>query len=372
MLLIGSRHRRDSCSEAYRFARSEASRPTRRSTAPSGLLSWGSSIAPPPTQPSLRPLPVQAVTQTSARDCQVPSVFRSCRSSRLQRFPPQPSRSEDPLVRRSAGLLHPAAGHGVHQVSNSLPYLSEEPDPKVVDPKVRGKSSPVANTLRSVPLLGSLEPCRHRVSSFRTRSRSPTGVPSRRSEPRPLPCRHGALRCSPTSGLSSAEESVAMRATLPLRARSMLPWALDRLVPDAAARFALPSVAAGRFAWRPEPLRRPPTRTSGEGRVFRPCLAPATRCRNRPRREIAAGRRGSGNSRRSRLGRTPSCLTECQWIRPERKVHRVGPVTRRCWVADVIATHLRRDSFATQCSLRRAATGGSSSCSPSFRGCPRT
>jgi len=126
-------------------------------------------------------LPVQAVTQTSARDCHVPSVFRSCRSSRLQRFPPQPNRSEDLLVRQSAGLLHPAAGHGVHQVSDSLLHLSEEPDPKVVDPKVRGKSSPVASTLRSVPLLGSLGPCRHRVSSFRTRSRSPTGVPSRRS-----------------------------------------------------------------------------------------------------------------------------------------------------------------------------------------------
>jgi hypothetical protein len=73
-----------------------------------------------------------------------------------------------------------------------------------------------------------------------------------------------------------------MRATLPLRARSMLPWALDRLVPDAAARFALPSVSAGRFTWRPEPLRCPSTRTSREGRVFRPCLAPATHAVNLP------------------------------------------------------------------------------------------
>jgi hypothetical protein len=282
------------------------------------------------------------------------------------------SESEDPLVRLSAGLLHPAAGHGVHHVSDFLLGLSTERRPEGRGPRGPSRSRPLWRRPFEAFPSSAAGPCRHRVSSFRTRSRSPTGVPSRRSEPRPLPCRHGALRCSPTSGLSSAEESVAMRATLPLRARSMLPWALDRLVPDAAARFALPSVAAGRFAWRPEPLRRPPTRTSGEGRVFRPCLAPATRCHNRPRREIAAGRRGSGNSRRSRLGRTPSCLTECQWIRPERKVHRVGPVTRRCWVADVIATHLRRDSFATQCSLRRAATGGSSSCSPSFRGCPRT
>jgi hypothetical protein len=45
---------------------------------------------------------------------------------------------------------------------------------------------------------------------------------------------------------------------------------------------------------------------------------------------------------------------------------------RRRSVADVIATHLRRDSFATQRRLRRAAAGGSSSFSPSFRGCPRT
>jgi hypothetical protein len=42
------------------------------------------------------------------------------------------------------------------------------------------ESSPVARTLRSVPLLGSLRPCRHRASSFRTWSRSPAGVPSRR------------------------------------------------------------------------------------------------------------------------------------------------------------------------------------------------
>jgi hypothetical protein len=230
----------------------------------------------------------------------------------------------------------------------------------------------VAKTLRSVPLLGSSN---HAVtasplsgviaftdwcafSPFRAHARSRVATVRE--------------RCPPTSRLFSTEESVAMRATLPRRARSMLPWALDRLVPMAAALLARCPARAGHFAWRPEPRWRPPTRTSGEGRVFRPCLAPATRCHNRPRREIAAGRRGSGNSRRSRLGRTPSCLTECQWIRPERKVHRVGPVTRRCWVADVIATHLRRDSFATQCSLRRAATGGSSSCSPSFRGCPRT
>jgi hypothetical protein len=38
-----------------------------------------------------------------------------------------------------------------------------------------------------------------------------------------------------------------MRATLPRRARSMLPWALDRPVPDAAARVALPGVVRRTF-----------------------------------------------------------------------------------------------------------------------------
>jgi hypothetical protein len=371
MLLIGSRHRRDSCSEAYRFARSEASRPTRRSTAPSGLLSWGSSIAPPPTQPSLRPLPVQAVTQTSARDCQVPSVFRSCRSSRLQRFPPQPSRSEDPLVRRSAGLLHPAAGHGVHQVSNSLPYLSEEPDPKVVDPKVRGKSSPVANTLRSVPLLGSLEPCRHRVSSFRTRSRSPTGVPSRRSSrarSRVATARRSARRpqgfAPPRSPLRCARRC----RCAPARCSLGLWIEHVPMLPRVSRRPVLLDVSPGgpnRFGV-PRPERRE------KAGCFGPVWLQAMHCAAIPEGMAACDRGGSGISRRRHLGRTPSCLTECQWIRPERRSHRAGPDTRRRWVSDVIATHLRRDSFATQRSLRRAATGGSSSCSPSFRGRPRT
>jgi hypothetical protein len=40
---------------------------------------------------------------------------------------------------------------------------------------------------------------------------------------------------------------------------------------------------------------------------------------------------------------------------PREEIHRVGPYTRRHAVSDVIATHLRRDSFATQRSLRRAS-----------------
>jgi hypothetical protein len=72
-----------------------------------------------------------------------------------------------------------------------------------------------------------------------------------------------------------------MRATLPRRARSMLPWALDRLVPMLPRVSRRPALA-GRFALRPEPLGRPPTRTWGEGRVFRPCPAPCDRRRDAP------------------------------------------------------------------------------------------
>jgi len=158
-----------------------------------------------------------------------------------------------------------------------------------------------------------------------------------------------------------------MRATLPLRARSMLPWALDRLVPDAAARVALPS-AAGHFAWRPEPRWRPPTRTSREGRDVSALSGSRDPCRVLPRREDRSGspwlRHLPKEAPRPHSTMGPEGLMECQWIHPERRFHRVGPVTRRRRVSDVIATHLRRDSFATQRSLRRAATGGSSSCSP--------
>jgi hypothetical protein len=98
----------------------------------------------------------------------------------------------------------------------------------------------VARTLRSVPLLGSRRPCRHRASSFRTRSRSPAGVPSRRWSRARL--RVATPRCTALDLRAFFHRGVrCVRATLPSRDRSMLPWALDRLVPDAAARFALPS-----------------------------------------------------------------------------------------------------------------------------------
>jgi hypothetical protein len=79
------------------------------------------------------PTPAWAVAQASARDCHVPSAFRSCRSSRLQRFPTQRA---DPEIRPSDGLRvcctpQPAMGFTTFRTPCSVSRPSA--DPKVVD-----------------------------------------------------------------------------------------------------------------------------------------------------------------------------------------------------------------------------------------------
>lgn len=201
MLLIGSRHRRDSCSEAYRFARSSpVSANPKADLDVSGLLSWGSSIAPSSTQPS----------------CVVPRLGRRPdfgsglpRPDRVPLLPFLPasavcyaaSRSEDPLVRRSAGLLHPAADHGVRHVSDSLTRpRSRASDPKVVDPKVHPGIVPCGEdpSKRSPPRQPSTMPSPRLVLSDAAaftgwRSLSPL-------EPHPPACHHAALHCSRPQG----------------------------------------------------------------------------------------------------------------------------------------------------------------------------
>lgn len=265
--------------------------------------------------------------------------------------------SEDPPFRQPAGLLHPAAGHGVHPVSDSLVRPLGRARPEGRGPEGPGESSPVANTLRSVPLLDSLRPCRHRVSSFRTRPRTPAGVPSRRFEPCSLPCRHAALLCSPTSGLSSVEESVASaRRFRCAPARCSLGLWIDSFRCCRAFRAAQ---TCWTFRLAGHPLRRPRPERRGKARCFGLVWLRATDGAAFPEGRTADGRGGSGTSRRKRLGRIPHRAPKetvgCRWIRPERRLHRVGPSARRRTVADVIATHLRRDSCATQHSLRRAA-----------------
>jgi hypothetical protein len=76
---------------------------------------WFSKIAPPPywvSRVHSRSIPPRGRFRPSARSCQPSSSFRPCRSSRLRRFTPH---------RHPAGMLQPAAGHGVRYVSGLLP-----------------------------------------------------------------------------------------------------------------------------------------------------------------------------------------------------------------------------------------------------------
>jgi hypothetical protein len=119
------------------------------------------------------------------------------------------SRSEDPLVRRSAGLLHPAADHGVRQVSDSLARpRSRADDPKVVDPKVLGSLPLWRRPFEAFPSSAAVD---HAVTAPRPFGRDrvhrlafPLAV---RAAPACVSPRRAVLLS--TSGLSSTEESVA-------------------------------------------------------------------------------------------------------------------------------------------------------------------
>lgn len=107
-------------------------------------------IAPTPTWPSLRPLPSRpspglrlgAATLRARSVPAVPPGFNGF----LRRGP---TRRLDP--RRRAGLLHPAASHGVRHVSDSWSALRH-----ATTRRSFAKSSPVASTLRSFLLSDSL------------------------------------------------------------------------------------------------------------------------------------------------------------------------------------------------------------------------
>jgi hypothetical protein len=144
--------------------------------------------------------PVWTVAQTSARDCHVPDSFRSCRSSRLQRFPPQ---RPDPKVGPSTacGFVAPRSrpwGSPCFQLLSTLAVVAtrrslgafpssedpsklfppRQPDPLVTAPPPRGFG------------------CVHRVAF-----------------PLAVGCRWFRVATDPpapsTSGLCSTEESVA-------------------------------------------------------------------------------------------------------------------------------------------------------------------
>lgn len=320
MLLIGSRHRRDSCSEAYRFARSSpVSANPKAGLDVSGLLSWGSSIAPPSTQPSC------VVTRPDRRLDFVPGLPRPDRVPLLPFLPASAvcyaaSESEDPLVRRSAGLLHPAADHGVRHVSDSLTRpRSRASDPKVVDPKVHPGIVPCGEdpSKRSPPRQPSTMPSPRLVLSDAVaftgwRSLSPL-------EPRSPACHHAAPHRSRPQGFLPPRS--------PLRSRDVaVPRPLDAPLgfgstrSDAAARVALPSsrwtfrLAARTASASPHPNVKGRQGVSALSGSLRPTWG-------HPRRDDRSRSRWLRRvSRRSRLGRIPDGPRRgCQWICPEER-----------------------------------------------------
>jgi hypothetical protein len=304
MLLIGSRHRRDSCSEAYRFARSGCvPADPKIDLDVSGLLSWGSSIAPPSTRPSLQPHPAWAVAQTSARDCHVPSMCRSCRSSRLQRFLPQRAGPKTHSFDGPRVCCTPQPTMGFAKFRNSLARpRSRAADPKVVDPKVRGSRPLWRRPFEAFPssAASTMPSPRHVLSD----AVAFTGWAC------PLAVRVALACVSPrraaplsTSGLCSTEESVAfVRRCRRTTARCSLGLWIDPF-PDAAARRAAQlalDVSPGgpnRFGV-PAPERGGRQGVSALSGSMRPMVGS-------PRREDRVDRGGSGDSRRSNLGRTP-------------------------------------------------------------------
>jgi hypothetical protein len=350
MLLIGSRHRRDSCSEAYRFARSGSvpADPKVDLDVPDSSLGVHRSPlrrhdgrcvhCPPGPSPRLR---FGTATSRTCSALAVPPGFSGfLRSEWIRRSTRSTVRGF--VAPRSRPGGSPRFGHPARS-------LDRTPTRRSWTSRSIQASSSVASTLRSVPLPGSLRPCRHRASSFRTRSRSPTGVPSRRFEPRSRPCRHGA-RALLVDLKALLRRRVRCVARDVAEARSLdAPMGFGSTRSDAAALARCPAFA-GHFAWRSDPLRRPSTRTSREGRVFRPCLAPATRTAAHPEGWRERDRGGSGVSRRSRLGRIPPRAPK-DWRNAGGTAPRGVPPRRAAPEgagADVIATHLRRDSFATR------------------------
>lgn len=261
MLLIGSRHRRDSCSEAYRFARSSpVPVDPKIDLDVSGLLSWGSSIAPPSAQPSLRrhppgPSPRLRIGTATSRSCSAPAVppgFSGLlRSEQFRR--PARSTVRGFVAPRSRPWGSPRFG---------LPDSASQPS---LRPEGRGPEGPSRNRplwrgpFEAFPSSAAVD---HAVTAPR-----PFGRGRVHRLAFPLAVRAALARVSPrraallsTSGLSSTEESVAFVGRCrPATARCSLGLWIDsfRRLP----RFSRCPALAGRSALRPEPLRRPLTRT---------------------------------------------------------------------------------------------------------------
>jgi hypothetical protein len=307
--------------------------------------------------------------------------------------------SEDPSVRRLAGLLHPAAGRGVHHVSDSLLGLSAPRRPGGRGPEGPENLPQWRRPYEAFPSSAAW-PCRHRSSRFRARLRSPAGVPSRRSTwirsrvatPR-LPPRRPQGLFPPRSPLRPRSLSASHR--------SMLPWALDRhafrccraVAPPRRFRVDVSPRGSNRFGvLDPKSRRRQGVSAlsgSSEGARLRP-EGRGSRRRSLPTRRLVRVRchpirsEEKTESRRVRLRCVPEgsisatshsgprkAHMRCQWIRPEGGSHRVDPHTRRRTGFDESHPLSERGGLDPARAPKNRA-GGSSSAFPSFRGCPRT
>lgn len=187
--------------------------------------------------------------------------------------------SEDSPLRLPAGLLHPAAGHGVHHVSDSLVRPLDRTRPGGRGPEGPGESSPVANTLRSVPLLDSLH---HAVTARRPfglgrvhRLACPPAVSSRARY------RVATLRCSarrPQGFLPSRSplRSRDVSAARPLDA----PLGFGSTRSRCCHAFRVAQPGAGRFALRPNRFGVPDPNV--EGRQDVSALSGSVRPKGRP------------------------------------------------------------------------------------------
>lgn len=215
-----------------------------------GLLSWGSSIPlrrhdcrlrPLPPEPSLR-LRSGTTTSRTRSVLAVPPGFNGF----LRR-----ERVRGPALRLPAGLLHPAAGRGVHQVSDSRSAFrlsaARRPSTRRPDGIIPCGEYP---SKRFPPRQPSTKPSPRVLLSDSAAFTSWRAFSS--FVARPLPCCHGALHAQPTSRLCSTEESVADDAAFPLRTARCSHGLLSRHVPMLPRGWA-PSRQAGRFASRANP-----------------------------------------------------------------------------------------------------------------------
>jgi hypothetical protein len=148
---------------------------------PSSSLELVQRTAPPPTSPP-------CVHSRSCSGLRLPNTFdRSIPSNRFVPFSPFLTTSTVCSAQSLAGLLHPAASHGVRPVSHRF-FLFERPteaSPQL--PQARNKAEAIIPTLKHCPL---------RFQSI-IRRRRPAPVEARRNESMIIPSGASTLRSFP-------------------------------------------------------------------------------------------------------------------------------------------------------------------------------